>query len=114
MLKKSLILIAITCIFIVTGCNNAKQDIGGFFGELACLNAEENGQISLDDVATIAQSHGFENSTSVQDLIQTLTPEQRQKEVNQAVEYVASNCQSNFDNAGIDAEPFLTEFLDNY
>lgn len=114
MLKKSLILLAIICIFLVTGCNGSKQDIGGFFGELACLTAENDGQITPQQIADVANNHGFETETSVQEIIQTQTDDEKQKEVGEAVDYVAANCQANFEQAGIDPEAFLTEFLATY
>lgn len=114
MLKKSLILLVISSILLVSGCNGDKHDIGGFLGELSCLTAESNGQTTTEEIAVVANNHGFETETSVQEIIQTLDDSEKQREVSQAVSYVSANCQAKFDEADIDAEEFLTEFLASY
>jgi hypothetical protein len=114
MLKRSLILLVISSILLVSGCSGPKHDLGGFLGELSCLTAQTDGQTSTEDIAQVGQNHGFETEVSVKELVASLDQDELDAEVNKATKYISANCQAEFDNAGINATEFLTEVLADY
>lgn len=118
MIKKTISLLAITSVLFLAGCQgggaNDVDRLGQFLGQLSCLTAETDGQMTVEQIDEIGAENGFNDETEVQDLIGEMSEEDVETATDMAIDYVTGNCQEVFDEAGVDPEQFLSDFLASF
>jgi len=84
---------------------------GSFLGEIACLTARTNGQMTEEEIAQLGSENGFSNESELASTIHDLSSEELKNKKKIALNHINSTCLSNFDSAEASPNDFLDDFL---
>jgi len=113
MYKKILSILSIVALLSITGCQS-NVNLGQFLGELACLTAQTDGAMTIEEIDSIGDANGFDDETEVTKEINKLSQAELDAELVIAMAHIETVCTEDFENAEVDPKAFLDDFIASF